>query len=167
MTNHESKRSPFGLLWMGSMGLFLALVGSFFAWWLWATWKKAGLMDSWAATEARILQSEVRTYQFNEFSRIEFFPFIQYEFLWEGTPQQSEQLRRIPIRSAHQDKAEKWVRRYPVGKRITAFINPADPSISVLKRDSKASLYAIWFPCLFVAGGLGILFASMRSLIRR
>jgi hypothetical protein len=37
-----------------------------------------------------------------------------------------------------------------------AFVNPAEPDFAVLKPDTKATGYSIWFPLLFVVGGLGI-----------
>ena len=40
---------------------------------------------------------------------------------------------------------------------INAYVaDPDDPSVAVLKRDSKASIYTVGFPLLFVAGGIGM-----------
>jgi hypothetical protein len=36
------------------------------------------------------------------------------------------------------------------------YVNPADVNFAMLKPDSKAAGYSIWFPMLFVIGGLGI-----------
>jgi hypothetical protein len=45
-----------------------------------------------------------------------------------------------------------------------AFVNPAQPDFAVLKPDTKAAGYSIWFPLLFVVGGLGIV---VRAIVRR
>ncbi|MFP6880316.1 MAG: hypothetical protein VCA34_05170, partial [Roseibacillus sp.] len=37
------------------------------------------------------------------------------------------------------------------------------PSFAVLKRDSKAPGYSLWFPIIFVVGGLGIILGAVRS----
>jgi hypothetical protein len=39
-------------------------------------------------------------------------------------------------------------------------VNPAEPSFAILKTDSLAPGYSIWFPALFVVGGLGITFRA-------
>ena len=46
---------------------------------------------------------------------------------------------------------------YPVGKETVCYVDPEDKSIAVLRKDTKAALYSIWFPCLFVIGGLGMI----------
>jgi hypothetical protein len=38
----------------------------------------------------------------------------------------------------------------------TCRVNPHDPDFAVLKPDSLAPGYSIWFPALFVIGGLGM-----------
>jgi hypothetical protein len=35
----------------------------------------------------------------------------------------------------------------------------------VLKRDSKAPGYSLWFPIIFVVGGLGIIVGAVRSWV--
>ena len=45
---------------------------------------------------------------------------------------------------------------------MTVYFDPDDPQLSVLKRDTKASLYSIWFPFLFVVGGAGMVFSAVR-----
>ena len=44
-----------------------------------------------------------------------------------------------------------------------AYVNPSDPDFAVLKPDTKAAGYSIWFPLLFVVGGLGI---TVRAIVR-
>ena len=46
------------------------------------------------------------------------------------------------------------------------YVNPADVNFTMLKPDSKAAGYSIWFPMLFVIGGLGIAIRAIRSELR-
>jgi len=170
MTNRESHPDPtswMGLLWLVALSLALVAAGSFFCWWLWASWAKAREMDPWVAVEGTILSSDVRVYQFSEISRPAFFPAIRYRYEFGGSSHVGERIRRIPVRSAHRDKAERWVARYPSGRRVQIYVNPEKPSEAVLKRDSQAALYAIWFPALFVVGGAGMAVAAVRKALRQ
>jgi len=133
---------------------------------LFATWQKAARMDSWSPTQAVILSSEVVPWRFNEFSQPEFQPKIRYRYEAGGVARESERIRRVAIRSAHQEKAAGWVERFPKGALVTAWVDPVDPEHSVLRRDSKAALYSIWFPALFVVGGFGMICSALRPLVR-
>jgi hypothetical protein len=53
-------------------------------------------------------------------------------------------------------KAEEALSNYPTGRNLICFVNPNNPKEAVLEHGTKAGLYSIWFPLLFVAGGLGI-----------
>jgi hypothetical protein len=46
---------------------------------------------------------------------------------------------------------------------MVCFVNPADPSFAILEKDSKAVIYTIWFPGLFVVGGLGMAVQALRK----
>jgi hypothetical protein len=41
-------------------------------------------------------------------------------------------------------------------------VNPADPAVAVLRIDSRAPGYSLWFPALFVVGGVGIVVGALR-----
>lgn len=152
-----------GSIWVFLVGLSLSLSGAFFCWWLWATWEKACAMDDWREVPAEVISSEVRSSRFNEFSRPVFFPVIRYRYEAAGESQVGEAIRRVPVRSADEEQARKWVKRFPVGLPIRAYVDPHDPGRAVLRRDTKASLYAIWFPLLFVATGLGMAINALRG----
>ena len=124
-------------------------------------------MDDWTAVEGEILASSVETWRYNEFSQLSYKPAIRYRYQTGGEEYTSERIRRVPIRSAAPDKAEKWTERFPAGISATVYFDPADPSASVLKRDSKAALYSIWFPLLFVVGGAGMVVGATRKLDKR
>ena len=33
--------------------------------------------------------------------------------------------------------------------------------MAVLKKDTKAALFSIWFPCLFIVGGAGMILSAL------
>jgi hypothetical protein len=51
--------------------------------------------------------------------------------------------------------------------RTTCRVHPRDPDFAVLKPDSLAPGYSIWFPALFVVGGLGMAGKAARGLLAR
>ena len=44
---------------------------------------------------------------------------------------------------------KEYIEDYAVGTETTCFVDPDAPERAVLKKDSKAALYTLWFPCLF------------------
>ena len=58
---------------------------------------------------------------------------------------------------------ESRIKEYPAGKTTTCRVNPNNPDFAVLKPDSLAPGYSIWFPGLFVIGGLGITFRALSA----
>jgi hypothetical protein len=46
--------------------------------------------------------------------------------------------------------------------QTVCYVNPSDPTIAILKHGTRAALYSIWFPLLFVVGGLGIAWTAIR-----
>jgi hypothetical protein len=81
---------------------------------------------------------------------------VRYSFTLDGRALTGTHIRRVDSASQHEDVARKKLEGYPVGAEITCYVNPQKPEQSVLKHDTRAALYSIWFPILFVVGGLGM-----------
>ncbi len=111
-----------------------------------------------------ILSSEIEERRHDEFSPIEYRQNLSYGYEWKNQPFTGSHLtlRENPW-SSKRELAEQRVADYPAGKVTSCRVNPAAPDIAVLKPDSLAPGYALWFPGLFVIGGLGI---SLRALRR-
>ena len=77
---------------------------------------------------------------------------------------------RLTIRgiawSKNFEKAEPWVEKYPVGSEQVCHVDPSDPTMAVLRFDTKAAGYSLWFPILLTVGGLGVSLGALRSLLR-
>ena len=165
MTNTSKENLPAtipGRIWKILLGLALIAVGSFFVWWLWATFQKAGEMDSWTQVSSEVIASTVIETRYSEISRPTYEPVVQFVYEIDGKTHIGEKIRRVTIKKSSRDAAQAWADLFPVGSKPTAFVNPKSPKISVLKRDSKAALYSIWFPALFVVGGAGMIVTAFR-----
>ena len=147
-------------LWNVGLGLIIAAMGVFFCWFLWKNYQVARLMDAWVETPCRILGSAIDVSGLTQHGATKYALVLRYRYEWNGTAHESGRVRRHPIESSSRKKVERWVRRFPAGSESTCRVNPRDPGESRLVPDSKAALYSIWFPLLFVVGGLGIAFGG-------
>lgn len=147
----------FGLVTAGIGGLFTAL--------MWDSFQRASAMHGWPQVEAVILSSEAEERRHDEYSAKEYQVKLLYGYEWKGEGMTGELLtaRGNPW-SKDLARIERELEKFPVGMRTMAYVNPAQPDFAVLKPDSKAAGYSIWFPLLFVVGGLGIV---VRTLVRR
>lgn len=145
-------------------GLVIALIGGFFTAWMWDSFQRASAMHDWPQVEAVILSSEIDERRHDEFSAKEYQVKLLYGYEWLGEAKTAERLtaRGNPW-SKELARPEKELEKFPAGTKTMAYVNPADPDFAVLKPDSKAAGYSIWFPLLFVAGGLGITVRALFS----
>ncbi len=112
-----------------------------------------------------IITSEVDERRHDPNSPAEFRQDLSFCYEWMGTARTGDHLtlRGSPW-SSKRELADQRVLEYPVGKMTTCRVDPANPDFAVLKPDSLAPGYSIWFPALFVVGGLGI---SLRAIVRK
>jgi len=104
-----------------------------------------------------ILTSEVEERHHDENSAPEYRQNLAYGYEWQGQAHTGTHLtlRDNPWSSKH-DLVEERTKLYSVGMSTTCLVDPQHPDFSVLKPDSLAPGYSIWFPSLFIIGGLGI-----------
>ena len=122
-------------------------------------------MQSWPAVECVILNSEVEERQNDPISPTEYRHQVVYGYERDGQPYTSERMSLRGSRwTSHRGRAEQQVEAYPAGTNAICYLQPNKPEFAVLERDSLAPGYSIWFPGLFLVGGLVI---SIRSLGRR
>lgn len=84
---------------------------------------------------------------------------VRYEYEVKGVKYSSMRIRQVEAApTLHFDDAVQKQQQYPTGSsRTFCFVNPAAPDEAVLQHGSRAALYSIWFPLLFVLGGCGML----------
>ena len=160
----SSKASPLaGRLFLVGLGLLLALMGSIFFWLMWRSYDRARHMLDWPEVSCVILASEVEERRIDPSAPPEFRVNVTYGYEWQGVLRTSD---RVTLRgsswTSKNNVIEERSTEYPEGATFTCRVNPADPSLAVLKIDSRAPGYSLWFPALFVVGGLGI---SIRALL--
>lgn len=151
-----------GRWWLVAMGLFLALAGLTFTWVLWRAFSRAEETRSWIATPCTIVGSTVRSRRPSPNSNIAHHADIRYVYQVGTQTLTGTRVKRVDAPTTHHERARALVAAFPVGARTVCYVNPADPSEAILKQGSRAALYSIWFPLLFVVGGLGISFSALR-----
>jgi hypothetical protein len=154
-----------GRLFLALLGLSLAIIGGLFVWLMARSYLRAREMRSWPEVSCEIISSEVVERRHDENSSLEFRHALTFGYQWQGAARTGDRLTlRENSWSSNREKAEKQAAEYPVGTTTVCRVSPTAPDLAVLKMDSLAPGYSIWFPALFVVGGLGI---TLRAMIRK
>lgn len=161
MPNASPSTLP-GRLWLAAIGLFLAMAGAVFTWVLWTAWQRAEETRGWMATPCRVVSSRIVSERPSPNSNIEHRAEVKYRYSFNGKSMTGSRIRRVDAATGHEEVARKRVEAFPVGRETTCFVNPAQPEEVVLQHGSRAALYSIWFPLLFVVGGLGMAWGALR-----
>lgn len=152
-----------GRLYLIFLGICLILIGSLFTGMMWLSVQRAKNTRGWIPQEAEITESKKTTRQ-KPGHNLEFQWHLRYRYQIGGKTHQS--LNRT-LRENKWHKKEKQVdaliEQYPVGKKLTCYVNPALASQAILEHDSFGPGYSIWFPMLFVVGGGGMIIGVIRQ----
>ncbi len=166
MENPASERKTIpansaGRWYLVVLGLSLALIGGIFVWLMARSYLRAKEMRSWPEVACVILSSELAERRHDENSPLEFRVDLSFGYEWQDQPRTGDHLtlRGNPW-SSKRKLMESRIKDYPVGKSTTCRVDPKNPDFAVLKPDSLAPGYSIWFPALFVIGGLGIVYRA-------
>ncbi|MCW0217209.1 MAG: DUF3592 domain-containing protein [Prosthecobacter sp.] len=151
-----------GRLWLAGMGLYLASAGLLFTWVLWTSWQRAEETRHWEATPCRIISAQVVSERPTPHSNPTFQAEVRYSFTRQGKIMTGSRIKRVDSASQHEENALAKLEDYPVGLDTTCYVNPTNPEQTVLKHDTRAALYSMWFPLLFVFGGLGMAWNAMK-----
>ena len=152
-----------GRLFLCLIGALLLLAGGVFEWLLWRSYKNAVATRAWPEVEAAIIRAEVVERQFLG-SPAEYSASVSYRFEFEGSSHESSRLS---------PRGTKWSKKlsgvteqladFPLGSAHPAWVNPEDVSMSILRHDTKAAGYTLWFPALIMVGGAGIVASAFRK----
>jgi len=157
-----------GRWYLAAVGLFLAMLGGVFVFLMARSFLRAKEMRSWPEVPCVIIVSDIEERRHDPQSPREYRHNVGFGYEWKGAAKSGEHtsLRDNPWTS-NRAAAEKRAAEYPVGKATTCRVNPANPDFAVLKPDSLAPGYSIWFPGLFIVGGLGITIRALLPASRR
>jgi hypothetical protein len=158
-----SRKSPSaaGRWYLAAIGLALALMGGVFFWLMWRSFDRARVMQTWPEVPCEVITSEVEERRIDPNSPPEFRVNVTYGYEFAGKARTGDHMswRGNPWTSKN-DVVDDRLQAFKEGSRITCRVDPKNPDFSVLKPDSKAPGYSIWFPALFIVGGLGIAFRA-------
>ena len=87
---------------------------------------------------------------------------VCYEYAVSGKTFISDHIKRVDGAKGDREEAEALREEFAPGQQITCFVNPKDASFAILRHDTRAALYTIWFPLLFVVGGLRMAWGALR-----
>lgn len=150
-----------GRLWKILMGLLLIGVGSIFVQYLWNAYTRAAKMDTWIQVPCEVVTMDVDDEERNQRGMKKYVFQVTYDYQYEGKTYTGNRLKRLPIAVSDPRRLKNHIEDYAVGTKTVCYVDPAAPEIAVIKKDSKAALYTIWFPCLFIVGGTGMILSAL------
>lgn len=152
-----------GRLLMALIGLSLVLIGALFIFLMGRSYLRAKEMRSWPVVTCVILESRIEERQHDPHSPPEFSHRIAYAYEWQDQQRVGERISLRGIKwSSKRRAAFESFEKYPLGGIAKCHLNPENPELTVLETDSLAPLYSIWFPALFMVGGIGMLLTCFR-----
>lgn len=150
-------------VYLSFIGLALAAAGGVFFALMWQSFARARAVEQWPVVSCIILKSEVEERQVDPNGPVERRFAVLFGYQWEGRPYESELVKlRGSGWSSKGDIAPAYVERYPEGSQQECHVNPQKPGEAVLEKESKAAGYSLWFPGIFVVGGLGMVVGAWR-----
>lgn len=157
-----------GSLYLAAIGLSLMLMGGVFFAVMWSSFQRALAMDAWPRTECVILESSIEETQHDPNSPLTFRHRLLFGYEVDGQRFTSDrfELRGNPWYS-NPGLAQAMTEKYPVGTRTQCLVDPEDHQQAVLKADSKAPGYTLWFPATFFIGGLVMTGRAVFTILRR
>lgn len=163
--------------WLILFGFFIFIVGG------WASRDAlTGLFQAnnevkrWILVEAHITQSYLdETYETTGSIRgmtisheWVYRPVVNYTYNFEGKEYAGSKIKLLDLRGENKNKYQAIVDKYPLGKKVTVFVNPQQPSDACLERtvDYEGTIALAIFGGVFAIIGLGILITGIILVTR-
>jgi len=160
--SHSQASPNVGRVFLFALGLLLAAIGGLFVWVMAASALRAKATRNWPQVPCVILVSEIEERLHDPQSPVEYRHHVVFGYEWESARLTSEQVSlRGSAWSSKRDVVFERSMRYVAGDDGRCYVNPADPTFAILEPDSLAPLYSIWFPGVFVLGGLVMAFRAV------
>jgi hypothetical protein len=160
------ERNLGGKLWLTVLGLILAGAGAVGTGFLWKAYSRSKEEQKWQKMHTVIDRSEMEEVKDSLNAAPRFEVTIKYSYTVDLKSIESYRVKRadaniigkpkVTRSIADKSVAEKLLADYPMSKSTFCYVNPEDPTQAVLEQAGFGSIYSIWFPLLFVAGGLGM-----------
>ena len=115
----------------------------------------------WNAMSATVVSSKVKSHSDDDGTT--YSPYIAYRYEVAGEEYLGDQYTFMGGSSSGRDSKAEIVRQYPKGHTFNIYVNPNDPTESVIKRDASKSLLFGLIPLIFVFVGIAIIIAGFRA----
>ena len=150
-------------VYLSFIGLALALAGGVFFALMWRSFQRARAVEHWPVVPCVILESGTEERQIDPNGPVERRFDVSFGYEWDKQLYKSKLVKlRGSGWSSGTQITEAYIKRYPEGSNQECHVNPEDPEIAVLEKESKAAGYSLWFPGIFVVGGIGMVFGAWR-----
>jgi len=154
-----------GLVYLAFIGLALAVLGGIFVAILGRGYLRASETRDWPQVPAVVIESRLGERKLGSSVPLEYFHELVYEYRFEEKFYRGERTKRrknpfLKEKAGVQAEVDRW----KVGMKTEAWVNPENPGEAVLDHDTKGPGYSIWFPGLFLVGGLGVFFRALGKM---
>lgn len=144
-------------------GLLLAFIGGLFMWLMGNSFLNASATRAWDEVPATILQAEIIERKIGPHVPTDYAAQVLFGYEYNGARLTSERLTPRGTKWAKdKEKADLELKGLQAGSEVSCWVNPEEPEIAILKHDTKAAGYSIWFPTLFFIGGIGVMAGAFR-----
>jgi len=123
--------------------------------------QKTEAAKTWNPVPATVLSSEVKSHSNSDGTT--YSPHISYKYEINKQEYRGDQYSFMSGSSSGYDGKAAIVRQYPKGHQFTVFVNPANPSESVINRNKSPMLLFGLIPVIFFIVGIGIIIAAIRN----
>ena len=149
--------TPLGSIIVGVVMLLFGGAGGYFAW---KGSLAASASSEWQPVDAKILRARATRNAHGEWS-----PDIAYEYVVAGERYESSQVRIFTANRTSLQGARAVAHRYHATQRVTAYVDPSDPTQAVLIPGPQRgfALMVASASVLLVAGGTYFIFHSLQA----
>ena len=149
------------------MGVVLAVAGGVFTGVLWRSYQRAEETRGWVERPCSILSSTLKVVQATASSPSKYAVGVRYSYVHEGVAREGSGIRRTDSPIGDLEKATALRESYTPGQSTVCWVNPAVPEVAILRHETRAGLYTIWFPLFFVFGGLKMSWDAGRKVVSK
>ena len=123
--------------------------------------QKTAAAKSWNTVQATVVSSKVKSHTSDDSTT--YSPYIAYRYEVGGEEYLGDQYTFMGGSSSGRGSKAEIVHQYPKGHTFNIYVNPDNPTESVIKRDASKSLLFGLIPLIFICVGVGIIIAGLRA----
>jgi len=123
--------------------------------------QKTNAAKTWDAVTATVVSSKVKSHRGDDSTT--YSPYIGYRYEVGGEEFMGDQYTFMGGSSSGRDSKTAIIRQYPKGHEFKVYVNPNDPTESVINREASKSLLFGLIPLVFICVGIGTIIAGFRA----